>query len=78
MKTNITIDISPLFPYLAKFYFSSYEPKYCWQIKLQDSLKCNISSKKQIMKFIFDMQINNEVDTIILGVSSQTYPKYLK
>ena len=36
-------------------------PKYCWSIKLQDSLKCNISRKKQIMKFIFGMQINMEV-----------------
>ena len=61
MKTNITIDISLLFPYLAKFCFSSYGPKYCRYIKLQDSLKCNISSKKKIMKFIFGMQINTEV-----------------
>ena len=30
-------------------------------IKLQDSLKCNISRKKWMMKFISDMQINIEV-----------------
>ena len=53
MKTNIVIDISPLFLYIAKFCFSSYEPKYYWPIKLQGSLKCNISRNKQIMKFIF-------------------------
>ena len=30
-------------------------------IKLQDSLKCNISRKKEMMKFIFGMQINIKV-----------------
>ena len=60
MKIDIIIDISLLFPHLAKFCFSSYEPKYCWQIKLQDSLKCNIARKKRIMNFIFGMQINTE------------------
>ena len=45
MKTNIVIDILALIPYLAKFWFSSYGPKYCWPIKLQDSLKCNMSKK---------------------------------
>ena len=80
MKPNITIDCSPFFPYLAKFCFSSYGPKCCWQIKfqdLQDSLKCNISSKKRIMKFMFGMQINTKVDTMTLGVRSQACPKYL-
>ena len=61
MKTNIAIDVSPLFPYLAKFCFSSYGPKCCSPIKLQGSLKCNISRKKRIMKFIFGIQINIEV-----------------
>ena len=61
MKTNIVIDISPSILYLAKFWFSSYGPKSCWPIKLQDSLKCNISRKKGMMKCIFGMQINIEV-----------------
>ena len=30
-------------------------------IKLQDSLKCNISRKKEMMKFIFGIQINIKV-----------------
>ena len=61
METNIVVDISPPIPHLAKFWFSSYEPK-CWQpMKLQDSLKCNISRKKWMMKFVFGMQINIEV-----------------
>ena len=30
----------------GKFWFSSYGPKCCQPIKLQDSLKCNISKKK--------------------------------
>ena len=61
MKTNIVVDISPPIPYLAKFSFSSYEPKCCQPIKLQDFLKCNISRKKWMMKFIFGMEINIEV-----------------
>ena len=60
MKTNIVTDILPLFPHPAKFCFSNYGPKYYWQIKLQDSLKINISRKKGVMKFIC-MQINTGV-----------------
>ena len=47
--------------YLAKFRFSSYGPKCCWPINLLDSLKCNISRMKWMMKCIFGMQINIEV-----------------
>ena len=61
MKTNIFIDISPPIPYLTKFWFSSYEPKYCWLIALPDSLKYNISRMKGMMNFIFDMHINIDV-----------------
>ena len=43
------------------FWFSSYGPKCCQPIKLQDSLKYSISRKKGIMKFVFGMQINIEV-----------------
>ena len=59
MKTIIFIDISP--PYLAKLWISSYGPKCCQPINLQDSLNCNILQKKWMMKFIFCMQINIEV-----------------
>ena len=45
-------------PYRAKFWFSSYELKCCWSIKLQDSLKCNISRKKWMMRVTCGMQIN--------------------
>ena len=58
METNIVVDISPRIPYLAKFWFPSYSPKCCQPIKLQDSLKCNISGKKWMMKFTFGIQIN--------------------
>ena len=60
METNIVVDISPI-PYLAIFWFSSYGPKCCEPIKLQLSLKCNISRKKLMMKCIFGMQINIKV-----------------
>ena len=61
MDSNIVVDISPPIPYLAKFWFSSYGPKCCQPIKLQDSLKCNISRKKWMMKFVFCIQINIKV-----------------
>ena len=47
--------------------FSSYGPKFCRPIKLQDSLKCNISRKEGMMKFIFGMHRFGSV----LGVQSQ-------
>ena len=56
METNI-VNISPPIPYLEKFWFSSYGPKCCQPIKLQDYLKCNIKKK-----------VNDEVGTIILDV----------
>ena len=59
MKTDIAIDISPL--YLAKFWASIYGRKCCQPVKLHDSWKCNILRKKWMMKFIFCMQINIEV-----------------
>ena len=61
MEANIVVGISPPIPYLKKFWYSSYGPKCCQPIKLQDSLKCNISRRKWIIKFIFGMQINIEV-----------------
>ena len=61
METNIVVGNSPPIPYLAKFWFLSYGPNCCKPIKLQDSLKCNISRKKWIMKLIFGTQINIEV-----------------
>ena len=63
METNIITDISPPIPYLAKFWFLSYGPKCCQPIKLQDFLKCNISKKKWMMKFIFGMQIKTKSST---------------
>ena len=55
------IDISPTIPYLAKFWISSYGPKCCQSIKLQDSLIGDISRKKCMMKLIFGLQINIKV-----------------
>ena len=46
---------------LAKIWLASYEIKCCRPIGLQDSLECNTSRKKGMMKFIFSMQINTEV-----------------
>ena len=69
MKTIIVTDISPPITYLAKFRFSSYGPKYCWPIELQDSLKCDILTKKLMIKIIFGA-------SIILGVCKQACPKY--
>ena len=81
MKTSIVIDLSPQIriSYLAKFRFSSYGPKCSWPIKLQDSLKCNISRKKWKNEVYFwhvEKHRNFlQSDFVILCVSSQTYPK---
>ena len=61
METNIVVDISLSIPYLAKFWFSRYGSKCCQPIKLQDSLKCNISRKKCMIKCIFGMQLHIKV-----------------
>ena len=60
METNIVVDIPPPIPYLTKFWFSSYGPKFCQPIKLQDSLKCNISRKLN-GEVLFWLQINIDV-----------------
>ena len=57
----LIIDISPPITYLAEFCSSKYGRKYCWPIELQDSLKCNISREKWMIKFIFGMQRNIEI-----------------
>ena len=61
MKSRIVIVILPPIIYLTKFWFSSYGPKWCWSIELQDSLKCNISRNKWMMKFIFGMHRNIKI-----------------
>ena len=61
MKNNNSIDISSLISYLENVWVSIYGSKCCQSIKLQDSLKCNISRKKWIINFIFGMHINIEV-----------------
>ena len=58
---RIVIDISLPIPYLVKLFFSNYGPKCYWSIKLHDSLKCNNSRKKWMMKFSFGVQINMDV-----------------
>ena len=65
MKTNIGNDISPPSSFLAEFWLSSCGPKYCQPIKLQDSLKYNISRKKWMMKCIFGLSIKIEVKLIL-------------
>ena len=55
MKTNIVIEIS-LPPYIWQILVL-----HLWAKMLKDSLKCNILTKKWVMKCIFGMQINIEV-----------------
>ena len=61
MKINFFMEISAPILRLAKFWVSSYGSKCCQPIKFQDSLNCNNSRNKWMMKFIFRMQINIEV-----------------
>ena len=60
METNIAADISRPIAYMSKFWFSSYVPKWCQPIKLQDFLKYNILRNNWMMKFILGMEINIE------------------
>ena len=59
IKTKIVFDISPR--HLEKFLVSSFGPKCCHPIKLQESSKCNIVIKRWMTKFIFCMHINIKV-----------------
>ena len=61
METNIVVDNSPPIQYLTKWVKMLSGPNSCQPIKLQDSLRCNISEKKQVRKFIIGMQINIKV-----------------
>ena len=79
MQPNIVIDISLPILYLAKSWLSSYGPKCCRPIKLQDSLKC----KKEVDDEVYFWHADKDrsflqVDTIILGVRSQACSKYSK
>ena len=57
MKTNIVINISN--PISGKTVGLQLWAQYhCEPIKLQGSLKCNISNNMWIINFIFCMQIN--------------------
>ena len=38
--------------HICQFWLSCYGPKCCWPIKLQDSLKCNVSIKKWMINCI--------------------------
>ena len=58
MKGLLILEFPSQTPCLAKFLFWSYCPK---QIRLQDSLKCNISNKNWGIKLIFCLQINIRV-----------------
>ena len=69
MEANIVTDISPAISYLEKFWFSSYGPKCCQPIKLQDSL--NVISQERSNKHRSLLQ----GDAIILGVCNQACPK---
>ena len=71
MKNHI-IYISPQTPYLEKFWFSSYGPKCCQAIRLQDSLKYNISYNHNSLKCIIheDKYLSFlEADTIVFEFS---------
>ena len=67
MKTNIVIDTLLPVPCVVTFWFSSYGPMCCQPIKQQHSLKCNMSRKKRMMKFILSMQVNKIFYKLILS-----------
>ena len=50
VENHIVVYISLQTPCLARFWFSSYEPKCSQSIRLQDSSKFNISRKEKGIK----------------------------
>ena len=80
MKTSIVIDILPQIPYLPKLCFSSYGPKSVGQSNCRTLENVISQERSEILRFIFEMQINIKVSTsfYILGLCSQACPKYLK
>ena len=58
LKWKLTLLLIFQIPFLVKLWVSSYGPNRCEPIKLQGSLKCNISRNMWIINFIFCMQIN--------------------
>ena len=58
MKILLILDFPSQTVYLVKFLSFSYRPKCSWPIRLQDSSKCNTSTKNWGIKLIFSLQIN--------------------
>ena len=66
MKTSIVIDILPQIPYLAKLCFSSYGPKSVGKSNCRTLENVISQERSEIMRFIFEMQINIKVSTSFL------------
>ena len=64
MKNHCNIYTSPQTSSLTKLWFSNYEPKFCQPIRLQDSLKCNISREKWGIKLTLKNQTLLQVVSI--------------
>ena len=79
MKTNIVIDISPLFSYLGKFCFSSHGAKILFVNQIAGFFILKKEANKEVyFWYAYKHASFLHVDTIILGVLSQAYAKYLK
>ena len=66
MKTSIVIDILPQIPYLAKLWFSSYGPKSVDQSNCRTLENVISQERSEILRFIFEMQINIKVSLSFL------------
>ena len=76
MQTEVLLILD--FPCLAKFLFLSYCPKCSGPIRLQDSLKCNISKKmmNQVnLLFADKRQSFLQVGAIAFGGCGKVCPK---
>ena len=82
MKTNIAVNISPLFPYLANFPFSSHRPKILLVNQIAGFFKMEYL-KRETNNEVYFWYVDKHgsflhVHTIILGALSQAYSKYAK
>ena len=83
METNIVVDISPLIPYLAKFFFSGVRSHHA-QSTQKNKFTISLQYLKENVKDEVDFlpadkrQRFLQVNAIILGMCDQACPKYPK
>ena len=77
-KVLLILDISLQTPCLVKFLFWSYCLKCSWPIRLQDSLKYNISKKMEGSNWVLCLQINIRVSYKLVLLLLVNVPRHVQ